>query len=150
MPVPTWPSGTHALSDAEFVAAMEGLTLSGDDFRHYDHLRLAWIFLRESGGARSRDITVATDRMTRTIQRFASHHGASQKYHDTMTRAYMLFVAAHVRMTPHLDDFGEFAVAHPELFDRALPFHYYSDSRLMSSAARAGWVEPDLRPLPDA
>ena len=129
---------------------MDGLTLSKDDFRHYDHLRLAWIFLRASAGHGGSHIDVATDRMTRAIRRFAVHHGAIGKYHDTMTRAYMRFVAAHARMTPQLDDFAEFAVAHPELFDRALPLAYYSEARLMSSDARAGWVEPDLRPLPGA
>jgi hypothetical protein len=142
------PLGTHGLSDAEFVAAMDGLTLSKNDFRHYDHIRLAWIFLRESHGTGGPNIDTATDRMTRAIQRFAAHHGAVGKYHDTMTRAYMRFVAAHARMTPQLDDFAEFAAAHPELFDRALPLVYYSESRLMSSDARAGWVEPDLKPLP--
>jgi len=148
MPEPAWPSGTRQLSDAEFVAAMDGLTLSGDDFRHYDHLRLAWIFLRESNGVAGPDLHAATDRMTQAIRRFATHHGAVGKYHDTMTRAYMRFVAAHARMTPQLDDFAEFAVAHSELFEKALPFVYYSESRLMGAAARAGWVEPDLRPLP--
>ena len=57
-------------------------------------------------------------------------------------------VAAHVRLTPHAANFGEFAAANPQLFDRTLPLSYYSESRLMSSAARAGWVEPDLKPLP--
>ena len=148
MQEPAWPSGTHQLSDAEFIAAMDGLTLSGDDFRHYDHVRLAWVFLRESASDGGPDIDVATVRMTRAIRRFAVHHGAVRKYHDTMTRAYTRFVAAHARMTPHLASFAEFAVAHPELFDRSLPLAYYSESRLMSSDARAGWVEPDLKPLP--
>ncbi|MDQ6633482.1 MAG: hypothetical protein M3Z10_01860, partial [Gemmatimonadota bacterium] len=33
------------------------------------------------------------------------------------------------------------------LADRALPLEYWSRERLMSADARAGWVEPDLRPL---
>jgi hypothetical protein len=33
------------------------------------------------------------------------------------------------------------------LGDKALPLAYYSRERLMSWAARTGWLEPDLRPL---
>ena len=33
-PEPAWPSGTHDLSDAEFIAATDRLTLAKDDFRH--------------------------------------------------------------------------------------------------------------------
>jgi hypothetical protein len=35
-----------------------------------------------------------------------------------------------------------------DLADRALPLEYYSEGRLFSAAARVGWIEPDLRPLP--
>jgi len=31
------------MSDAEFLASFEGLRISGDQFRHIDHVRLAWI-----------------------------------------------------------------------------------------------------------
>ena len=34
------------------------------------------------------------------------------------------------------------------LGDRDLPLRYYSRERLMSVAARTGWLEPDLSPLP--
>ena len=147
-PEPAWPSGTHDLSDAEFIAATDRLTLAKDDFRHYDHIRLAWILLRQSDGGDGMNVDMASDRMALAIQRFAYQHGARGKYHDTITRAYMRFVAAHVRLTPYVDEFGDFAAANPQLFDRTLPLIYYSESLLMSAAARAGWVEPDLNPLP--
>jgi hypothetical protein len=35
-----------------------------------------------------------------------------------------------------------------DLADRALPLEYYSEARLFSTAARVGWIEPDLQPLP--
>jgi hypothetical protein len=135
-------SGTRHLSDAEFVEAMEALTLPDEAFRHFDHVRLAWIFLR------TEEPQAASARMRRTIRRFAGHHGAPQMYHETITLAYMRFVAAHIARQPELDDFDRFAAAHPELLDRGLPLRHYSRDRLMSAEARAGWVEPDLRPLP--
>jgi hypothetical protein len=136
------PSGTRALSDDEFVAAMESGALPAAAFRHYDHLRLAWIYLRREG------LAAATARIRETIRRFAAHHGATGKYHETLTVAYMRFVAAHLAMTPELGDFDRFAEAHPALFESALPSHFYSSDRLWAEEARSGWVEPDLRPLP--
>ncbi len=35
-----------------------------------------------------------------------------------------------------------------ELCDKNLPSQYYSQDLLRTPAARDGWVEPDLRPLP--
>jgi hypothetical protein len=40
--------------------------------------------------------------------------------------------------------------AWPALADKDLPLQYYSRERLFSEAARASWLEPDLRPLPPA
>ena len=34
------------------------------------------------------------------------------------------------------------------LLDRETPLRFYSPGRLWSDEARAGWVEPDLQPLP--
>jgi len=140
------PSGTRDLGDAEFVDAFESLTLADDRFRHYDHLRLAWIFLRE--GTDDEAVERATARIATDIRRFAAHHGGAAKYHETMTRAYMHFVAAHVRSTPHIASFDGFAAIHPDLFDKRLALQFYGDALLQSDAARHGWVEPDLAPLP--
>jgi len=91
----------------------------------------------------------ATERMAAGIRAFARHHsGTLEKYHDTITRAFVRLVAAHLRETPELDNFTAFAVAHSRLFHPDLPFAFYSKSRLMSAEARTGWLEPDLRSLP--
>ena len=139
---PAYESGTGDLSDAELATAVENLTLPAQRFRHYDHVRLAWVLLRDMS------VTAATERMVRLIRDFAAQHGSAQTYHDTITRAYMRFVAAHRRRTPEIEEFGAFAAAHPELFDKRLPLAYYSEALLASPEARASWVEPDLRPLP--
>lgn len=87
--------------------------------------------------------------MVRGIRAFAMHHGGSlEKYHDTITRAFVQLVAAHLRETPGLSDFPAFAQAHPRLLDTQLPLAFYSRERLMSPEARAGWVDPDLQKLP--
>jgi hypothetical protein len=148
-PHPDWPSGTRGLSDREFVAAFESLKLGNDQFRHYDHVRLAWIYLRDTGPDGGIDVPQATERMAQGIRAFALHHGGSlEKFHETITRAFVRLVAAHMRETPEMNPFSAFAAANPRLFDPQLPFEFYSRARLMSPEARAGWMDSDLRPLP--
>lgn len=132
------------LSDAAFVNAVESCTLPSDAFRHSDHIRLAWIYLRDPAFDR------ATERMVESIRRFALHHtGDTTKYHDTLTRLWMRLVAQAMTAFGAQDDFAAFAAANPLLFDKRRAFDFYSEQRLFSQAARSGWVEPDILPLPD-
>lgn len=122
---------------------ISSLTLPNERFRHYDHVRLAWIFLREA------ELAPATERMVATLQRFGLHHrGDLSRYHDTLTRAFMHLVAAHIRMTPGIESFDEFASHHPDLLNKNALLHFYSDALLNGDRARREWVEPDLRALP--
>ena len=40
------------LPDDEFLRAFFGLTLANSEFRHRDHLRLAWLAVRRHGAER--------------------------------------------------------------------------------------------------
>jgi hypothetical protein len=133
--------GTQLLSDDEFVAAFEACTLPPALFNHPDHIRLAWIF------ARRHPLDIATARIGNAIRRFATHNGATTKYHETITHGWMRLVANATNGDPDAD-FEAFAAQHPELFDKACLATYYSTAVLASDAARARWVEPDLSPLP--
>ena len=101
--------GSGNLSDEAFVAAFEACTLPNTQFRHADHIRLAWILVRAVGEA------AATERVANAIRNFAIHNGAPQKYDDALTRAWMQRVAEAVRRSPEIDTFEEFAEAHPGL-----------------------------------
>lgn len=149
VPPAPWASDTREPSDDVFVERFESLALANDQFRHYDHVRLAWIYLRGTAGSGAFDVERATERMASGIRAFALYHsGSLEKYHATITRAFVQLVAAHMRETPDLDDFRAFAAAHPRLFDKNLPLMFYSKSRLMSAEARKGWLAPDVRALP--
>jgi len=81
-------SGAPARSDEEFLRAFEDLSFPPDRFHHREHIRVAWLYLK------STDATRAAERMSEGIRRFANHHGATQKYHHTLTLAWMRLVAA--------------------------------------------------------
>jgi hypothetical protein len=132
-----------ALSDAEFLRAFEDLTFPAELFHHREHMRVAWLYLKSS------DATRASENMAVGIRRFANHHGATQKYHHTLTLAWMRLVAAAMVETPEGLSFDEFLALNPELTDKNLLAKYYSSELLQTSAAREGWIEPDLQPLPE-
>jgi hypothetical protein len=44
--------------------------------------------------------------------------------------------------------FEAFLEANPDLLDRTLIEHFYSPGLIFGGAARAAWVDPDLRQLP--
>jgi len=126
----------------DLVRDFETCALPAEAFHHRDHIRVAWTYLRKM------DYQAAEKRMSDAIRKFADVHGATSKYHHTLTLAWMRLVAAAVRDNQNIDDFDHFAGLHPELFDPTAPETFYSPGRLQSEAARSGWVEPDLRVLP--
>jgi len=135
-------SGIFAWSDEEFLRAFEDLSFPAELFHHREHVRVAWLYLKTT------DATRAAERMTAAIIRFANHHSATQKYHHTLTLAWVRLVAAALVETPEGYNFEQFLGAHPELRDKNLLASYYSSDLLQSAAACEGWVEPDLQPLP--
>jgi hypothetical protein len=130
------------LSDEQFIAAMEQLRIANANFHHRDHIRLAWAYLQRDNAS------LAGENLADCIRRYATHNNAPRKYHHTLTLAWVRLVAAAMCLTPALQSFEPFATAHPFLFEVRLPWTFYSAARLDSEAARAGWVEPDLHPLP--
>jgi hypothetical protein len=128
-----------AAADAEFLTDFESLRLPADAFSHRQHVRLAWALLRT-------DPAGPLGRVERGIRRFAGHHGASAKYHATITEAWMRLVAGTLASSPAAagEPFDAWVHAAPELLDAGRLRLYFSEVRLASAEARAGWVEPDL------
>jgi hypothetical protein len=110
-------------------------------FGHREHLELAWRYL----SVYSRDD--AGDAMVVAIRYVAHLHGAEQKFHETMTRAWLHFVAVHMQRWGS-DDFDAFLGLNPALLDTHLIDQFYSRELIQSDPARMGWRSPDLRPLP--
>jgi hypothetical protein len=134
--------GSAELADDAFVAQFESCRFPNDQFRHADHIRLAWIYIRQCG------YESAEQRMRTSIHRFASNLGAAQKYHETITTLWMRLVNIAGHLSSRMNKFDDFARAHAWLFDKDTVFDFYSRELLMSDTARGAWVEPDLKPIP--
>jgi hypothetical protein len=125
--------------EADFLDRFEAAAIPKEEFDHRAHVRVAWLYLRRYG------LEEAGDRMAAGIRRFAAAHGATGKYHETITQAWVRLVAASIG---DQREFADFVAANPELLDKELPNAYYSAERLWSDEARRAFVEPDRRPLP--
>ena len=129
------------------AAAFERGTLAQAEWTHRAHLLMGlWYASRLPAEA-------ALDAMRAGILRLNAAHGVlttpTGGYHETITRAYMRLIGRFVAEDGGTEGWSARAA---RLFgDHGARDHlllYYTRERLMSAEARAGWVEPDLRPLP--
>jgi hypothetical protein len=128
--------------DADLAALLPEITGPSGQFRHRQHIHLAFLAVRRYG------MPEATTRICGWIRRIAAYERAPQKYHHTVSRAWVEIVAHHVGDDPDCADFGTFADRHPALLDKRLLARHYRSSTLAAAPARSGWVEPDLLPFP--
>jgi hypothetical protein len=132
-----------AMTDEEFTRAFEAGTVTPAQFDHHAHVRVAWVYLRESGS-----LDAALPRMRAAIKQFAAAAGASHKYHETITVLWMRLLDDVRVRDGAAKELSELLRDVPSLADKNLPMKYYSRERLFSDEARAAWIEPDLMPSP--
>lgn len=128
--------GAVELSDDELMAGFAGAALAANAFHHVDHVRVAWLYLRRYEPAE------ALRRYGADIRRLAAAHGAPQRYHETITWAYLLLIRERVE---EVESWAEFRDRNPDLLDwrRPLINRYYTPELLASDRARQRFVLPD-------
>ena len=124
-----------------FDELMTEVMASADAFGHRQHVHLTWLAVRRTGMPAA--VTVVSDGIRHT----ARYAGAPQKYHVTVSRAWVELVAHHTAEDP-TPDFSAFTGRNPELLDKRLLTRFYRSTTLADVRARTGWVEPDLAPFP--
>lgn len=131
-----------SMSDDAFVTAFETCELPGEMFRHPEHVRLTFIYLRRHGfdGARMR--------ISEGIRRYALHNGAAQKYHETITIAWLRIVQDAMAKISDGAGFEDMLTAFPELLNKGALLEFYSSELLATDRARVAFVEPDRKSLP--
>jgi hypothetical protein len=125
----------------DFDALMAEVMTGADRFGHRQHIQLTWLAVRRYGTRAA--IALVSD----GIQRTARYAGAPQKYHATVSRAWVELVGHHVEGGDDAD-FDAFLARCPALLDKRLLARHYRSSTLARPEARSGWVAPDLKPLP--
>lgn len=111
-------------------------------FGHREHLALAYEAVNRYG------MPHAVDAVCAHLRQLSAYHRAPQKYHHTVSRAWVELVAHHAAEVGP-GRFDELVARFPALLDKRLLSRHYRSVTLASAAARTGWIAPDLRPLPD-
>src|SRR5690349_249569 len=135
----------HQLSvqDQDFRTDFEAHAISPAVFNHRAHLRLAYIYLAEH------DTDAAHQLMRRALLSFLNHHGIdTSKYHETMTQAWIMAVRHFMEKTASTASYDAFIEQNPRMLDSKIMLTHYTAEVLFSDQARAGFVEPNLDPIP--
>jgi hypothetical protein len=135
----------HAISpeDNAFRLAFEGCSVPPGDFNHRTHLRLAYVYLAE------RSVDEAVDAVRAALHNFLAHNRVDPaKYHETLTRAWVLAVRHFMVKAGDTQSAADFIEKSPELLDPAIMMTHYSRELLFSDTARGAFLEPNLDPIP--
>ena len=138
---------TDAAIDA-LATRFEAAAIPATEWTHHAHLTIgAWHVVHHGPDA-------ALDRMRAGIRQLNAAHGTidsdTRGYHETITRAYVRLLAAFLATRPAAEPLAATiaALLAGPLAARDVLLRHYSRERLLSVAARRGWIEPDLAPLP--
>jgi len=127
------------MTDQEFVAAFESGNLPPATFHHRDHLRLAWIYFHKEPPE------AAISRFVSEIRSFVKRAGAEDKYHETITWAYLLQINERLERGGRGAPWPEFRAKNPDLFNwkPSILESYYRPETLASEMARRVFILPD-------
>lgn len=131
-------------SDLRFLATFEACELSETDFRHREHVRLAYIYLS------LHPFEVAYEKIEKGLRRLLAHLGAPpDTYHETLTRAWLLAVQHFMQSAEPTRGPEQFLEKSAALLDKEIMKTHYTSALLSSDEACRHFVGPDLEPIPD-
>ena len=108
------------------------------DFPHADHVRLAWVHLSTWSWPES------ALRFDQGLKRLTIQLGVPDKYHATITWAFLLLIQERMHEMKQPCNWSEFAEAHPDLLNGGinLLYQYYDPALLHSDRARQMFLLP--------
>jgi adenylate kinase family enzyme len=126
-------------------ARFEACTITKREWTHQAHLTVGlWHVHRYRADE-------ALRRLRAGIRRLNESHGGvnsdTDGYHETITAAYVQLLADYLDANDLPLSEAVAALLQSPLAAKTVLFTFYSRERLMSTTARAAWVEPDLAPI---
>jgi hypothetical protein len=131
---------------AALLQSFEDCTLPDSEFKHAEHLLVAFSYFRRS----RLTVPQTAKRMRAALLRYLAHHGGDRQiYNETITLFWIRVVESFLKRR---DTAGrsqaELAQELIESFASSkLIYDYFSRETLLSEEARKRWVEPDVKPL---
>ena len=124
------------MTDDEFLAALESCTLSEADFGHAGHVRAAYLYLRAAGFAQ------ALHRIQGAIRKYASSLGKPDRYHETITVAYLALIRQALYERGDGGGWAAFSRDNAQLLEHGLLLQFYPQAQLESDLARRVFLLP--------
>jgi hypothetical protein len=124
------------MGDEEFLAALEDCSLSERQFGHAAHVRAAYLY------SRSGDVAAALAKTRRAIQAFATSLGKADRYHETITVAYLALIRQALFESGDGGGWTGFAQANARLLEQNVLLQFYTQSQLNSELARRVFLLP--------
>ncbi|WP_317930242.1 hypothetical protein [Halioxenophilus sp. WMMB6] len=130
--------------DQAHLNAFQHYQINAAEFHHRQHLQVAYTLLINY------PLAEATLILRAAILVLLNHIGTSpEKYHETLTRAWLVAVNHFMASTPSCQSFAQFINANPQLLDQNIIYQHYSPELIQSAQARTTFVEPDIGGFPD-
>lgn len=123
------------------------LALAKEEWTHVAHLAVGAWHVDRFGATDA--LSMLRDGIKRLNVSIGGANTPTSGYHETITAAYVTLIAAFLDACPPdlpLAARVDRLLASP-VAERDILFSFWSRERLMSTDARARWVEPDLGPL---
>lgn len=136
--VPAAAPAAVPIGDAQFLAALEDCSLPADCFDHAAHVRAGYLYLC------GQPFPPAAAAMCTTIANYVRALGKPDRYHETITVAFMALINAQLRRHGDGGGWDGFRARNPELLRRDALLAYYPRAVLESDEARASFTLPPL------
>jgi hypothetical protein len=126
-------------ADQELIDSFEAGAAPETGFHHVDHVRLAFAYLREYSPL------AALQKFSDALKKFASSHGKTQLYNETITCAFFFLICERMARCGTDVPWEDFARGNPDLFiwKNGLLQRYYQEATLQSELARNVFILPD-------
>jgi hypothetical protein len=128
------------MQDEELLVKFEDTSLPLPSFRHEEHVRVAFLYLRRYS------LLDVLARFPAALQRYAAAHGKNGLYHQTISWAFLFIVNERMAAAGAAEENWErFKQRNSDLLQgsKATLAKYYRDETIASAAAREYFVMPD-------
>jgi len=129
------------MTDEQLIEWFEAGDEPPGGFHHPEHVRVAWWY------ARRHSWPLALQHFQSALRRFAAARGKPERYHETITAAFMVLVQERLDDPGARDlNWDQFASRHADLlaWNPSILDRYYRPETLASDRARRVFLLPDL------
>jgi hypothetical protein len=126
------------MTDDELIQCFEAGAVP-EPFHHAEHVKLTWLYLRRY------PVPEVLGRLSGGLKALASARGKPERYHETITWAYVFLLHERMARMDSDHDWKQFAEVHRDLLDwnNNILRAYYREETLRSDLGRKVFLLPD-------